>query len=77
MTRKEQLAQAREERMETTVVFDGPEYSITLIPYNYEIYIKVPSNKNRVGRYRYCSSDHDLSFAHELAQYRIKKDFSK
>lgn len=75
MSRREQLRKAREEKIKPVLIFDSTEYSISRIPLNYRIYIKVPKKGLRVSRDRYCSDEHPLSFVHELAKQIINNQF--
>lgn len=76
MNKQQSLAMARKRRR-GLLLFDGKKYSITKIPHNYMIKIKIDHKKNfrSINRDCYSPLENGLSSAHETAKYMISKYF--
>lgn len=73
------MQKARDKKVIPTVVYDSPQYSIALIPLNYEIEIKLPKKPGfrTVGRFYYNNDELGLDFTHDNAKRIIEKYFIK
>lgn len=76
MNKNESLTKARLNR-EPKCVFENKEYSITKIPHNLQVYIKLPKKSafKTINRYYYPFPEHGIMGAHETAKDMINLYF--
>lgn len=76
MNKLQALEKARQKRI-GVLLFDSKNYSITKIPHNYLIYVKLDRKKEHktINRDFYCPIEDDIFYAHEIARDVIAKYF--
>lgn len=76
MNKLQALEKARQKRI-NILLFDSKGYSITKIPHNYLIYIKLDRKKEHqtINRDFYCPIEDTIFYAHEIAKDAINKYF--
>ena len=78
MTRQEILANARKNRRPKRV-FENKDYSLSVIPMNYRILIKLPRKKGfqTIDRDFYSPIEDGIKYAHEIAKEMIGRYFTR
>lgn len=76
MNKLQALEKARQKRI-GILLFESKSYSITKIPHNYLIYIKLDRKKEHqtINRDFYCPIEDTIFYAHEIAKDAINKYF--